>query len=146
VALEPIARAAFEATVNRVRGRVSAHRFNDAWSAGRALAADEALTQALALVGAQDTGPDAREQLTSREREVAQLVASGLTNRQLAAQLIISERTVDRHIENILRKLGCASRAQIAVWAARQMGTHVRLSTDDGARSGAYGHGTSPER
>jgi non-specific serine/threonine protein kinase len=137
VALEPIARAAFEATVNRVRGRVSAHRFNDAWSAGRALAADEALTLALALSDAQDTGPGARSQLTSREREVAQLVAKGLTNRQLAEQLIISERTVDRHVENILRKLGCASRGQIAVWAARQMRTHMRLPTDDGARSGS---------
>ena len=52
--------------------------------------------------------------LTRREREVADLIADGLTNRQIADRLVIAERTADTHVQNILAKLGCASRAQIA--------------------------------
>jgi DNA-binding CsgD family transcriptional regulator len=58
--------------------------------------------------------------LTPREREIAGLVAQGLTNRQIAEQLIISERTVDAHVANILSKLDFNSRAQIAAWAAKR--------------------------
>jgi adenylate cyclase len=57
-------------------------------------------------------------QLTAREREVAALVAHGLTNRQIAEDLAISERTVAAHIEHILTKLDFASRTQVGVWAA----------------------------
>ena len=52
--------------------------------------------------------------LTAREREVAALVAAGLTNRRIAARLAVSERTVDAHVARVLAKLGAASRAQIA--------------------------------
>jgi DNA-binding NarL/FixJ family response regulator len=45
---------------------------------------------------------------------VARLVALGLTNRQIAERLVLSPRTVDRHVEDILRRLGLATRAQIA--------------------------------
>jgi DNA-binding NarL/FixJ family response regulator len=51
---------------------------------------------------------------------VALLVADGLTNRQIGAELVISERTVDRHVENILSKLNVRSRAQIAGWVERR--------------------------
>ena len=54
--------------------------------------------------------------LTRREREVAVLIARGSTNRQIAAALFISERTVDNHVANILAKLGFTARAQIAAW------------------------------
>lgn len=57
-------------------------------------------------------------QLTAREREVAALVARGLTNRQIAEDLVISERTVAAHLEHILTKLDFASRTQVGVWAA----------------------------
>ena len=53
--------------------------------------------------------------LTRREREVAGLVADGLTNRQIAGRLTIAERTVDTHVQRILAKLGCATRVQVAV-------------------------------
>ncbi|MEV0118204.1 LuxR C-terminal-related transcriptional regulator [Streptomyces sp. NPDC050844] len=51
--------------------------------------------------------------LTAREREVAALVAEGLTNRQIAERLVISKRTADAHVEHILSKLGLTSRTQI---------------------------------
>jgi DNA-binding NarL/FixJ family response regulator len=44
----------------------------------------------------------------------------GLTNRQIAAKLVVSERTVDGHVASILSKLGFATRSQIAVWATQQ--------------------------
>ncbi|MFE3000355.1 response regulator transcription factor, partial [Nocardia sp. NPDC059246] len=54
--------------------------------------------------------------LTKRERQVADLVADGLTNKQIASRLVISQRTADAHVEHILTKLGFTSRAQIAAW------------------------------
>jgi DNA-binding NarL/FixJ family response regulator len=56
--------------------------------------------------------------LTVREREVATLVAHGLSNRDIATELRISPATVARHMANIFTKLGYKSRAQVAVWAA----------------------------
>jgi non-specific serine/threonine protein kinase len=56
--------------------------------------------------------------LTERERQVAELVAHGLTNRAIATRLVISQRTADGHVEHILTKLGFSCRVQIAVWAA----------------------------
>jgi DNA-binding NarL/FixJ family response regulator len=58
--------------------------------------------------------------LTSREHEVAALIARGLTNRQIAAELVIAEGTADRHVSNILGKLGLMTRAQVAAWVVRQ--------------------------
>ena len=52
----------------------------------------------------------------NREAEVAHLVAEGLSNKDIAARLFISERTVDSHVRSILNKLGFNSRAQVAVW------------------------------
>lgn len=57
--------------------------------------------------------------LTDREWEVAMLVARGLSNRQIAAELVLSDRTVDTHVSHILRKLALVSRAQIAAWAVQ---------------------------
>jgi non-specific serine/threonine protein kinase len=54
--------------------------------------------------------------LSSREREVALLITQGLTNREIAEQLVIAERTADTHVTNILNKLGLNSRAQVAAW------------------------------
>ena len=57
---------------------------------------------------------DGQPSLTRREREVAALVAQGLTNAQIAKELFISERTVDHHVEKILKKLNLRSREQVA--------------------------------
>ncbi|MFC9550356.1 protein kinase [Rhodococcus sp. NPDC056960] len=58
--------------------------------------------------------------LTKRERQVAGLVAQGLTNKAIAARLVISQRTAQGHVEHVLAKLGFSSRAQIAAWVARK--------------------------
>src|SRR5207253_7362866 len=55
-------------------------------------------------------------ELTSREWEIAGLVAEGLSNREIAGRLVISKRTVDAHIEHIYGKLGVSSRVQLASW------------------------------
>ena len=65
-----------------------------------------------------EPGVDPRMRLlTLREREVAALIARGLTNRDIASQLVVTARTAETHVQNILNKLGFSSRAQIAVWA-----------------------------
>ena len=56
--------------------------------------------------------------LSAREFEVAQLVAAGLTNRQIAEQLVLAPKTISAHITHILAKLGAARRAEIAAWCA----------------------------
>lgn len=58
--------------------------------------------------------------LTPREREVARFLSHGKSNREIAEELVLSERTVENHISNILTKLGFTSRAQVAVWAAEK--------------------------
>jgi non-specific serine/threonine protein kinase len=59
--------------------------------------------------------------LTERELEVARLVVSGLTNRQIAQRLVLSVRTVDAHIDHIRNKLSLRSRAQIAAWVTAEV-------------------------
>jgi non-specific serine/threonine protein kinase len=56
--------------------------------------------------------------LTRRQEEVADLVTQGLTDREIAARLVISPRTAESHVEQILARLGFRSRAEIAAWAA----------------------------
>ena len=59
--------------------------------------------------------------LTRREREIAELVAEGLTNREIARKLFISERTAEGHVEQIRNKLGFTSRSQVASWATQNL-------------------------
>jgi DNA-binding NarL/FixJ family response regulator len=61
--------------------------------------------------------------LSGREREVAVLVAVGLSNRQIAGRLVISEKTAAHHVGSILNKLGFGTRAEIAAYVARQPAT-----------------------
>lgn len=56
------------------------------------------------------------EVLTSRERQIAELVARGLSNREIAERLVISKRTVDAHVNHIFGKLGVSSRVQLTIW------------------------------
>jgi non-specific serine/threonine protein kinase len=59
--------------------------------------------------------------LTKRQLVVARLVAEGLTNREIATRLYISERTAEGHVEQIRNKLGFSSRSQVAAWAAQNL-------------------------
>lgn len=65
---------------------------------------------------------EAGQPLTPREREIAELVADGLTNREIASRLSLSVRTAESHVANIRTKLGLRSRAQLASWATETYG------------------------
>jgi DNA-binding NarL/FixJ family response regulator len=64
-------------------------------------------------------GPGRGAALTAREREVAILIGRGYSNRRIAAELVIAEKTAEVHARNVREKRGLESRAQIAAWAAR---------------------------
>jgi predicted ATPase/DNA-binding CsgD family transcriptional regulator len=101
---------------------IGAAKFLTEMNAGRRLSRAEAIRLALgepAQVAASATANgEGHGLLGKREAEVAQLVAEGLSNKQIGARLFISERTVDSHVRGILNKLGFNSRAQIAGWIA----------------------------
>jgi len=115
-AARPTERQVIERAIADVRTRLSDVDLAAAWAIGRGLTLDqiEELAQGLAT----DAPPHVTQTgLSAREREVVTLIAQGLTNRQIADQLIMSERTVHAHVRNILDKLGLASRTQVATWA-----------------------------
>lgn len=76
-----------------------------------------ALLAQAAAAGANAPRDDGTYPLTAREVEVARLVATGSTNRQIAGSLSIAPKTVGSHVEHILAKLGAARRAEIAAWS-----------------------------
>ncbi len=124
VHLEPAEHADFEHNVRAVRERLGDPAFAPAWDGGRKMTLDEAVREALATDAtpsgsAAETKPGsgALVPLTAREREVVALVARGCSNREIAAQLVIAERTAEGHVQSILNKLGYSSRAQIGAWA-----------------------------
>jgi DNA-binding CsgD family transcriptional regulator len=82
------------------------------------LGVDQALAYALEgpPTGAKAGAEDRTSPLTHRETQVARLIARGLTNKDIAAELMIAQRTAEGHVEHILTKLGLGSRAQIARW------------------------------
>jgi ATP/maltotriose-dependent transcriptional regulator MalT len=74
--------------------------------------------------------------LTAREREVAELVALGRSNREIAERLVLSDRTVGNHVQHILTKLGFANRSQIAAWvtARGEMSSEMSRTSDVAGR------------
>jgi non-specific serine/threonine protein kinase len=108
----------------QARDALGAAGYDAAVQRGRRFTLDEALAYAL---GEQQAAPSAAAaagpelpRLTRREREVAMLVGTGMSNKNIAATLVISQRTAESHVEHILTKLGFTSRAQIATWIAEQ--------------------------
>jgi predicted ATPase/DNA-binding NarL/FixJ family response regulator len=105
----------------QARRVLGARAFARAWEDGHASTLSQAVSLAEALtVGLRPTPAPTRVLLTPREQEVAILLAQGLTNKQVAAQLVLSTATVRSHVEHILTKLDLRSRAQIAAWASQQ--------------------------
>ncbi|MEV6320836.1 protein kinase [Nocardia sp. NPDC051787] len=104
-----------------VREALGVQAYRAARQEGTAMSFDAAVRFALGEQPRADAPADRlSSSLTKREREVADLVAEGLTNKAIAARLVISPRTVDGHVEHILAKLGFTSRTQIAAWAVEQ--------------------------
>lgn len=88
-----------------------------AWEMWRTLPLGQVIENALAFPAPRRPAPP---ELTPREREIAALVGTGLSNRQISQNLIISQATAARHIANIFRKMSLSSRAQLAEWARRR--------------------------
>ncbi|WP_169338027.1 ATP-binding protein [Nocardia vinacea] len=99
----------------KVRRTLGDRGFDAAFRRGQAMGMSAAVSYALGEPPT--TAPhDSATTLTRRELEVAHLVAQGLTNKQIAAKLVLSQRTAQHHVEHILSKLGFTSRTQIAAW------------------------------
>ncbi|MBG6090891.1 helix-turn-helix transcriptional regulator [Actinomadura viridis] len=135
----------FERRLEPIRRKLGAPLVAQLWGEGRALPLNDAVAQAVSVPGPRvpETAPERHPErdpersalpspaavpvtppatLTAREREIAALVARGLSNRGIAEELVISPATVARHVTNILTKLGFGSRAQVAAWAVEQLG------------------------
>ena len=122
---EPMDVARQEPYLSAARSRLDETAWEVALAEGRAMDFGGGLEYALSEV--QSAAPVLRApdrpasharapELTSREEEVAALVAQGLTNRQIATLLVISEATVETHLARIFKKLGLRSRTQLTVW------------------------------
>lgn len=110
------------AELDAIHGRLGDRRFAAAWTRGHSLDLPEAIEIALADgdVGAEVPGGSPLAALTRREREVALLLAEGLTNGEVAERLVVSRATARTHVERILHKLGCRSRVQVATLVAEE--------------------------
>ncbi|MGH3335357.1 MAG: ATP-binding protein, partial [Nocardioides sp.] len=108
--------------LQQARKLLGKQRFRELFRRGSQLGLDEAVR--FALEEKADPGPplapSAPSPLTRRELEVADLVADGLSNPEIAARLVISVRTAQGHVESILRKLGFNSRSLIAAWVTER--------------------------
>lgn len=121
-------RAAYERVEQSLRDALGADAYERAWSAGAATRLQQSLDEAsdfLERVRAGDTAqkPEpARDPfgLTSRERDVLQLLAQGKSDREIAEALFIGTRTVESHVANLLAKLGAGNRTEAAALAVRQ--------------------------
>jgi non-specific serine/threonine protein kinase len=112
----PTERASVEGTLALAHARLDPGAFDATWALGRSTSVDVAV----GLLDAPETpAPTAHQPLalTPREIEVVALIAQGLTNRQIAERLVVSERTTHAHVRNILDKLDLGSRTQVATWA-----------------------------
>jgi predicted ATPase/DNA-binding CsgD family transcriptional regulator len=108
----------------RARGELDKPTFDAAWAEGRAMTLEGVTENVIAELDRTDAVPVGTQtnkerfgRLTARERDVAARIAQAKSNREIAQELVVSERTVETHVANILNKLGFTSRAQIRKWA-----------------------------
>ncbi|SMD24679.1 Predicted ATPase [Kibdelosporangium aridum] len=118
--------AAHEACEQQARRALGNHAYEIAFQRGTELSLDQATAYALgespqpAPAAPSATNAEPLAPLTRRERQVAELVAQGLSNKDIATRLVISQRTAEGHVERILTKLGFTSRTQLAAWVTTQ--------------------------
>jgi predicted ATPase/DNA-binding SARP family transcriptional activator/DNA-binding CsgD family transcriptional regulator len=113
-----------EPRLRAARTQLGEAAWKAAFAEGEAMGLEEAVEYALSeerpttasTVAPEHASSDQRPALTRREREVANLVTQGLTNRQIAARLVISESTAETHLARIFKKVGLHSRTQLTVW------------------------------
>jgi predicted ATPase/DNA-binding CsgD family transcriptional regulator/DNA-binding XRE family transcriptional regulator len=117
-------RPAYERDLATVRAALDEEAFAAAWAEGQGLSWDDAVALAENALAKETVPPvplpaghPASGPLTPRQREVAALIAQGLTNRQIGERLVVTEAAAAKHVEHILNKLGIGTRAQIAAWA-----------------------------
>jgi non-specific serine/threonine protein kinase len=125
---QPVDRAEFDRSQAGVRARLDEETLATAWAEGMALSPDEAQEIAMRLLGAMlatempiNRRPRSTRYpggLTRREYQVVQQIARGLTNREIADLLSLSEKTIEMHVSHSLTKLDVRSRAQLAAWIA----------------------------
>src|SRR6201993_1255120 len=111
--------AGYETSVAAVRDALGDKDFDSAWAEGAALSAKEAIAYAQRGRGERKRPTSGWGSLTPTEREVVRLVSEGLPNKDIAARLFISSRTVESHLTHVYTKLGLTSRVQLAHEAAR---------------------------
>jgi non-specific serine/threonine protein kinase len=122
--LPPILQEWLTRSLASARQSLGEPRYQEAYTAGAALPIAEAVAEALASERPAASG-DSRSAgkqfggLSAREREVVTQLVTGKTNRRIAEELYIAEKTVELHITNSLRKFGFHTRAELAVWASR---------------------------
>jgi non-specific serine/threonine protein kinase len=124
-AFGPVLDSRYDAIERTVQDRLGDGAFQRIYEIGRRLEPGQRMSLAL---GCTDTAPEDQagaaseaDRLTRREKEVASLLAEGLSNRAIAARLVLSPRTVEVHVDHILRKLGFRSRTEAGVWAAQAL-------------------------
>jgi non-specific serine/threonine protein kinase len=120
--LASAARESLELSLASARRGLAAEVGAAAWSDGHATPLDQAISLALSAPSQGDREArhaDSAFKLSPREREVAMLVAQGLSNREIAERLVVSERTAENHVQRVLNRLGLRSRAQVAFWAVQ---------------------------
>ena len=128
IASRPAHRAANERLLATIRTHLDASEFAAAWDAGTALSLEQVIAQALQAAESHGIGfaspaaPHAAVAagLTEREQQVLRFLAQGVSDREIAAALFISPRTVNGHVTNLLGKLGVVSRTAAAALAIRQ--------------------------
>lgn len=97
------------------------HEFREMFRKGMDLRLEDAIAFAIGEEQAEDPAPAVTlTPLTRREQQVADLIAGGKSNKEIAARLVIARRTAEGHVERILQKLGFTSRAQIATWVTER--------------------------
>ncbi len=117
IALPDAVRAQFEAMLSTVRAALGNTVFSALSADAAAMSPHAVIAFAVAETPPGGASTPQESVLSAREQEVASLVARGFSNREVAATLFLSERTVESHVQHILNKLGFRSRAQIAAWA-----------------------------